>query len=196
MKRHFQGLYYQIATCGVAMGWTYKIQLQQAEKNTKLSRWIKRLAIFFSALVSISALQAALNIFNFSDDAANFITAITGVFATVFVGLDNKIDYSDLAKENIKCSAECRDIMMSYRSLLTDIKSGVYTSYEQIVYVRDSLQNKELELFKKAPITFKSAVKKAEKKLMKLNDNQTTKKEIAKILGTSFILSDEDFEDR
>lgn len=195
MKREFEFIYKQIAECGTAVGWTYKIQLKQAEVNSTYSRYIKWASVILSAVVTISALSAALKIFNISEVLADFITALIGVFATAAVGLDNKLDYSTLAKENIKCGAECRDIAKSYRSLLTDIKSGVLKDYDEIVKRRDDLQRQELELFSSAPITFQRAVKQAEKQLMEAHDNQTTESEIRNILGDSYILKEEDFED-
>ncbi len=195
MKRDYINIYNQIAECATAIGWTYKIQLQQAEVNTKLARFIKWASIILTAFVSISALCAALKMFNITDIQANFLTAIIGILATIAVGLDNKIDYSSLAKENVKCGASCRDIFKSYRSLLIDIKSGKLKSYDEISKKRDQLQHRELELFSKAPITFRRAVKKAESRLMHAHDNQTTETEIKNILGDSYILDESDFED-
>lgn len=195
MKREFEFIYKQIAECGTAVGWTYKIQLKQAEVNTTFSRRIKWASVILSAIVSVSAISAALKIFNISDDLADFITALIGIFATAAIGLDNKLDYLTLAKENIKCGAVCRDITKSYRSLLTDIKSGVLQDYDEIVKRRDELQRQELELFSSAPITFQRALKKAEKRLMEARDNQTSEIEIRNVLGDSYILNDDDFED-
>lgn len=195
MKREFEFIYKQIAECGTAVGWTYKIQLKQAEVNTTFSRRIKWASVILSAIVSVSAISAALKIFNISDELADFITALIGIFATAAIGLDNKLDYLTLAKENIKCGAVCRDITKSYRSLLTDIKSGVLQDYDEIVKRRDELQRQELELFSSAPITFQRALKKAEKRLMEARDNQTSEIEIRNVLGDSYILNDDDFED-
>lgn len=195
MKREFEFIYKQIAECGTAVGWTYKIQLKQAEVNTTFSRRIKWASVILSAIVSVSAISAALKIFNISDELADFITALIGIFATAAIGLDNKLDYLTLAKDNIKCGAVCRDITKSYRSLLTDIKSGVLQDYDEIVKRRDELQRQELELFSSAPITFQRALKKAEKRLMEARDNQTSEIEIRNVLGDSYILNDDDFED-
>lgn len=195
MKRDFIIIYNQIAECATAVGWTYKIQLKQAEVNTTFSRRIKWASVILSAIVSVSAISAALKIFNISDVLADFITALIGIFATAAIGLDNKLDYSTLAKENIKCGAVCRDITKSYRSLLTDIKSGVLQDYDEIVKRRDDLQRQELELFSSAPITFQRALKKAEKRLMEARDNQTSEIEIRNVLGDSYMLNDDDLED-
>ena len=195
MNKDFRLIYRQLAECGTAMGWTYKIQLKQAESNTIKGRIVKVLSVVFSALVSVSALSAALKMINIQDNVANFITAILGVLATIAVGLDNKLDFLSLAKDNIKCGAICRDITKSYRSLLTDIKSGQMATYDEIIARRDELQRKELDLLKDAPITFRKAVKKAEEHLMKARDNETTDEEIKSILGKQFLLSDDDFQE-
>lgn len=173
----------------VKMAWTHKIQEEQADLYIKEANCLKKWAAIISALTTTSAVTAIFSLC----DVEWIIPTITAILAAISAFLTFRYKDKNLeekALENKKYAAKCRHLRNKYEALLTDIKSESISDIREIVSRRESLEEKENDLFcgEVAPHTTPKAVELASKALKVNRDSQTSDEEIVAILPTQLQL--------
>ena len=145
--------------------WTYVIQYSQAEVNHYWHKGLTIAALILSALVASAAFINVLEECGISKQIVNIIIFGLGIASTVLLSFLTKYNYEKRISSNIEYGTKIRHIWMKYQSLITDIKSGLYSSYSEICEQRNKLRDEEYEVLKDAPLTLQRAVQKATNKI-------------------------------
>lgn len=165
MEHNIEFLLKQLRIRSSRLYWTYVIQYNQAEVYYKVQYWLTITSLILSGLVASTAFLNVLQICGINPNIGNVIIFVLGILSTAILAFMSKFDYSKRISSNIEYGTKIRRIWMKYQSLLTDIKAGRYTSYEQMCEIRDALRDEEYSVLHDAPLTLQKAYKKASDKI-------------------------------
>lgn len=169
-------LYRELQERFVKIIWTHRIQLCQAEINTRKNKCHNATLAILSVLVSAAAVT---NVLKWLPEYLMVpVLAVLSLALTFFTVLYKAENLGKAASENERYAAIMHDLRNRYAGLLADIKAGIMTDQE-IKEKREMLEREENLIYSGlVPYTSQEAVKAAESALKSKQDSTTTDEEI------------------
>lgn len=174
-QSHKEALEIQIREAYGRLVYTYTTHLKQAEQLTIKNQGIKHWQIILSAVTTGGILTAVI-----SDQTV--LSWISAIVSTVLLGLNLYIKDFNLADEirrHYSTSDDLWIIREKYVSLLTDFDT---LCEQEIVNIRDKLQEQTAEIYKSAPKTNTKSYMAAQKALKEAEEQFFRSSEIDQIL--------------
>lgn len=157
----------QIRECFGRVVWTHKTQEKCADLLLRRNTQIKLIQIGLSAITTTGVLIAV-----FGENKT--IGIVTAIFSAILFGINSYVkghDLGEIAQKHTEAASELWDIREKYLSLLTDLNANLL-SVDQVIAIRDELQEKLAALYKGCPRTITRAYNEATLAL-KLNEELT-----------------------
>ncbi len=167
MTNSYSHIIEQLKVRSAKLYWTYVIQYNQAEVYHKIQTRLTIISLILSGLVASTAFFNVIKICGISDDIGNIVVFLLGIASTAILSFITKFNYDKRINLHNESATSIRRLWMKYQSLITDIKSERYSSYEEICKERDKLRDEEYDILCHAPITLQKAYQKAENKIHK-----------------------------
>lgn len=157
--------------------YSHKTHEKCADIAYRLHKRLKLWQIILSAIVTTSLI---VRIFG-ENQTPLYIGAILSTFLFGLNMYMKDYDLGELTQKHSNAGSLLWNIRESYTSLLADIRAGILT-IEQVIEIRNELQEKLLNIYTGAPRTFSKAYKEASKALQ-INEELTfSDEEINKFL--------------
>ena len=165
MNQNVNFIIKQLQIRSARLYWTYVIQYNQAEVYHKWQVGLSITSLIISGLVASTAFLNPLEICGISVKIGNIVIFVLGLISTALMAFMSKYDYTKRISTNVEYGTRIRKVWMKYQSLITDIKSGRYSTYEDMCNKRDELRDEEYSVLHDAPLTLQDAYEKASKKI-------------------------------
>lgn len=168
-----EALEQQIRECFGRVVYTHKTQEKCADLILKQHKTLKLLQIILSAIVTTSLLFKLFG-------NQNWALMLGVILSTLMFGINmytKDYDLGKISEKHTNAANDLWDIRESYLSLLTDIRTKKLT-IDEIIVIRDELQNRTLNTYMSAPRTNNKAYKIASEALKQYEEYTFSDKEI------------------
>lgn len=157
----------QIRECFGRVAWSHKTQEKCVDILNKRNNRFKILQIILSAITTTGIIVTVLG-------DKKWVGILSALISTTLLALNTYLknyDIGKIAQKHSDCASNLWNIRETYLSLLTDIKAEAIT-IDEIIKIRDLLQNKLFNIYLGAPRSINKAYDEATKAL-KTNEELT-----------------------